>query len=260
MMECPISLWLLQTHPPLLHIIFPTPCLCLAMAAPQHTIAPQVSPAPSLTLPLPAKSLKPSTSCHLVLHLSLALNLLKPKNSTGISITFHSPIPESLGMRTTRAWHQEQLLQSHLQWQEKNQQCLQKGMILMTLTTSQICNLAQEDAYLLNTAMDIPPQLCHHHPYLSPLQLHQFNVWSTLTSIVQKPQCWSIHCPASSKKMTKVPLCFHQPTLPKGWAYVKGPKGVKVEDFDNSLMYQLQSPLTCTQHKQLEGCAIAHGL
>ena len=132
-----------------------------------------------------------------------------------------------MGMRTAREWHQEQLLQYHLQWEERHQQWIKQGLTLMTLTTSRICDLAQEDVVPLNTAMDIPPRHCHHHPYLSNLDPYSPNAWSTLTSTIRKQQDWSINCPLLSKKMTKIPLRFRQPTLPKGWVYEED---IKVEE------------------------------
>ena len=129
-------------------------------------------------------------------------------------------------MRTARAWHREQLLQYRLQWEERHRQRIKEGLIPTTLTTSQICDLAQEDAVPLNTATDIPPHLRRHHPYLSDLDPHQPGAWSTLTSIVRKPQSWSIDCPISSKKTTKIPLRFRRPTLPKGWVYREEPEEV----------------------------------
>ena len=187
------------------------------MATPQLAVPHQESP-PAESCPLRSlRSTKPSDSCHSVLRLSLAVNL--PTTTMPASILFRSPIPESLGMRTAREWHREQLLQSCLWWQERRQQRIKEGLTPTTLTTSRICDLAQEDADLLNTATDIPPRHQHQHPYLSDLDPFQPDAWSTLTSIAQKPQCWSIDCPASSRKTTKIPLHFHRPTLPKGWVY-----------------------------------------
>ena len=189
------------------------------MAAPQPVEQLLASLAPESHLPLSPRFMKPSESCHSVLHLSLVANLPRPKTDAPASIIFRSPIPESMGMRTAREWHWEQLLQYRLQWEERRQQRIKQGLTPTTLTTSRICDLAQEDAVPLNTATDIPPRHRCHHPYLSDLDPYSPDVWSTLTSTVQKRQDWSIDCPLLSKKTTKIPLRFRRPTLPKGWVY-----------------------------------------
>ena len=189
------------------------------MAAPQSANSPLASPPTESHLHPSPRSMKPSDSCHSVLRLSLVANLPRPKTDAPTSIVFRSPIPDSMGMRTAREWHREQLLQYRLQWEERRRQRIKEGLTLTTLTTSRICDLAQEDAVPLNTATDIPPHHRRHHPYLSDLAPHSPGTWSTLTSIVRKRQDWSIDCPLSSKKTTKIPIRFRRPTLPKGWVY-----------------------------------------
>ena len=154
-------------------------------------------------------------------------NMLRPKTDATASIVFRSPIPESMGMRTVQEWHWERLLQYHLQWEERHQQRIKQGLTPTTLTTSRICDLAQEAVVPLNIATDIPPRHRRHHPYLSDLDPYSPDAWSTLTSTIWKRQDWLINCPLLSKKMTKIPLHFCQPTLPKGWVYEED---IKVEE------------------------------
>ena len=208
------------------------------MAPPQLAV-PHQGPPPTKSLPRHSqKSTKPSESCHSVLRLSLAANL--PTTAAPASIVFQSPIPDSMGMRTAREWHREQLLQYRLQWEERCRQRIKEGLSPTTLTTSRICDLAHEDAVPLNTATDIPPRHRRHHPYLSDLDPHSPDAWSTLTSIVQKPRVWSIDCPLSSKKTTKIPLRFRRPTLPKGWVYEED---IKAEESTPPLTSELSTSL-----------------
>ena len=186
----------------------------------------QESPLTGPPLPLSPRSTKPSNSCHSVLRLSLVENLPRPKTDASASIVFRSPIPDSMGMRTAREWHREQLLQYRLRWEERCRQRIKEGLTPTTLTTSRICDLAQEDVALLNTATDIPPHHRRQHPYLSDLDPYSPDAWSTLTSTVRKQHVWSIDCPLSSKKTTKIPLRFRRPTLPKGWVYHEEPEEV----------------------------------
>ena len=65
-------------------------------------------------------------------------------------------MPESLGMRTAREWHREQLTQARLRMEQRNALRLKRGQIPMTLTTSLTCDHAREDAALDTTAMDTP--------------------------------------------------------------------------------------------------------
>ena len=217
------------------------------MAAPQP-VDPLLALLSAESHPLPSpRSTKPSNSCHSVLQLSLVENLPHPKTDAPTSIVFRSPIPESMGMRMARAWHREQLLQYHLQWEERHRQRIKEGLTPTTLTTSWICDLAQEDVVPLNTATDIPPRHRHHHPYLSDLDPYSPRAWSTLTSPVQKRQDWSIDCPLLSKKTTKIPMRFCQPTLPKGWVYEED---IKVEELTPPPTSGPSTSLTPTTNNQ----------
>ena len=223
-MESLSSLCLPQHHP---HHLPTSPhmySLC-PMAPPQLVDPRQESPPAESPLPHSPKCTKLSESCHSILRLSLAANL--PMRTAPASIIFRSPIPESMGMRTVREWHWEQLLQYRLQWEKRRQQRIKQGLTLTTLTTSRICDLAHEDVVPLNTATDIPPRHRRHHPYLSDLDPYSPDAWSMLTSTVRKWQDWSMDCPLSSKKTTKILLRFRRPTLPKGWVYEED---IKVEE------------------------------
>ena len=175
-MECPSSLWLLQVLPPLPHTLHRTFSLCLAMTStspmtPLHPPCPLCHPSmttsqlPCHDLRLHLSSLttmtarevssKPSDSSNsATLQLSQQLNLTYPN----ASLIFWS-LSNSLGMQTAQAWHQEQLLQAHLKWDQHNRERIHQGMVPITLSTSLICNLAPEDVALASTATDIPP---HH--------------------------------------------------------------------------------------------------
>ena len=130
------------------------------------------------------------------------------------------PVPNRLVRHEdAREWHWEQLLQAWLKRDLCNRERIQQGMIPITLSTSLTCDLAREDVALGSTATDIPPRHRCHHPYLSDLGETMPLAWSTLASAVKKPSRWSMTCPLSSKRSTKIPERFRQPTLPKGWVY-----------------------------------------
>ena len=149
-------------------------------------------------------------------------------------------MPESLGMRTAREWHREQLLQARLRMEQHNALHLKRGQIPTTLTTSLTCNHAREDVGLGTTAMDTPlhrnpddpqrPYPFHpgHYPNMSLRKLRSDRVdnlprsiltWQLFASRVKTPSCWSISCPRPSKKTMKILKQYHLPTLPKGWRY-----------------------------------------
>ena len=90
----------------------------------------------------PQRSLTPSGGLSCTLRPSSAEN--RPRQY----LKFPSPMPESLGMRTAREWHREQLLQARLRMEQRNALRLKRGQIPMTLTTSLTCDHAREDAGL----------------------------------------------------------------------------------------------------------------
>ena len=194
-----------------------------------------------------------------ILQPSLEPNLPKPY------LRFLSPIPELLGMRTACEWHHEQLLRAHLRMEQHNALCLKRGQILTTLTTSQICDHAQEDVVQGITAMDIP---CHHNPD-NPWHLYPFHpghyphskprelqsdrleelpkalpTWRLFASRVKMLSCWSISCPAPSKRTTKIPMQYCPPTLPKGWVYEDIEGEAKQEVLSNLMLLSLIHPAT----------------
>src|ERR1700744_4763692 len=105
---------------------------------------------PTQTPPSPPRSLTPSGGLSCTLQPSSAAN--RPR----LSLRFLSPVPESLGMRTAREWHREQLLQARLRMEQRNALRLKRGQIPMTLTTSLTCDHAREDAGPCTIATDIP--------------------------------------------------------------------------------------------------------
>ena len=98
----------------------------------------------------PLRSLMPSGGLSCTLQPSLAAN--RPRQY----LKFPSPMPESLGMRTAREWHREQLLQARLRMEQRNALRIKKGQIPTTLTTSLTCDHAREDAGLDTIVTDIP--------------------------------------------------------------------------------------------------------
>ena len=163
-------------------------------------------------------------------------------------------MPESLGMRTAREWHREQLLQARLRMEQRNAQRLKRGQIPTTLTTSLTCDHACEDAAPDTIATDIPhhrdpnnpqrPYPFHpdHYPSTSLRELRSDRVdnlprsiptWQLFASRVKTPSRWSISCPWPSNKTTKIPMQYRLPTLPKGWRYEDDVEEVKQESLDS---------------------------
>ena len=152
-------------------------------------------------------------------------------------------MPESLGMRTAREWHREQLLQARLRMEQRNALRLKRGQILTTLTTSLTCDHAREDAGLDTIATDIPlhrdpddPQRPYpfrpgHYPHTSLHELRSDQVdnlprslltWRLFASRVKTLSRWSISCPRPSSKTTKIPTQYRLPA--QGMA-VRGQRG-----------------------------------
>ena len=163
-------------------------------------------------------------------------------------------MPKSLGMRTAREWHREQLLQARLRMEQRNALHLKRGQIPTTLTTSLTCDHAREDAARDTIATDIPlhrdpdnpqhPYPFHpsHYPNTSLRELRSDRVdnlprslptWQLFASRVKTPSRWSINCPRPSSKTTKIPTQYRLPTLPKGWRYEDDVEEVKQESLDN---------------------------
>ena len=217
---------------------------------------------PTQTLSNPQRSLTPSGGLSCTLQPSSAAN--RPK----LSLRFPSPMPESLGMRTAREWHREQLLQARIRMEQRNTLRLKRGQIPTTLTTSLTCDHAHEDAVLNTTAMDIPlhrdpdnpqrPYPFHpgHYPNTSLRELRSDQVdnlprsiptWQLFASRVKTPSRWSINCPWPSNKMMKIPARYRLPTLPKGWQYEDDVEEVKQEPLEH-LAGALLDHLATTPH------------
>ena len=196
----------------------------------------------------PPRSLTPSGGSSCTLQPSSAAN--RPR----LSLKFPSPMPESLGMRTAREWHREQLLQARLRMEQRNALRLKRGQIPTTLTTSLTCDHAREDVAPDTIAMDIPlhrdpdnPQRLYpfhpgHYPNTSLRELRSNRVdnlpqsiptWRLFASRVKTPSRWSINCPRPSSKTTKMPTPYRLPTLPKGWRYEDDVEEVKQESLDS---------------------------
>ena len=179
-------------------------------------------------------------------------------------------MPESLGMRTAREWHREQLTQARLRMEQRNALRLKRGQIPTTLTMSLTCDHAREDAAPGITAMDTPlhrdpdnpqrPYPFHpgHYPNTSLRELRSDRVdnlprslptWRLFASRVKTPQRWSISCPRPSNKTTKMPTQYRLPTLPKGWRYEDDVDEVKQEPLD-SLVTTLLDHLATTPHEE----------
>ena len=212
----------------------------------------------------PLRSLTPSGGSSCILQPSSAEN--RPR----LSLRFPSPMPESVGMRTAREWHREQLLRARLRMEQCNALCLKRGQIPTTLTTSLICNHAREDAGLGTIAMDTPlhhdpdnpqrPYPFHpgHYPNTSLRELRSDRVdnlprsiptWQLFASRVKTPSRWLINCPRPSSKMMKIPTQYRLPTLPKGWQYEDDVEEVKQESLD-SLVTGLLDHLVTTPHAE----------
>ena len=219
---------------------------------------------PTQTPSSPPRSLTPSGGLSCILQPSLAAN--RPK----LSLKFPSPMPESLGMRTAREWHREQLLQARLRMEQRNALRLKRGQIPTTLTTSLTCDHVQEDAALDTTAMDTHlhrdpdnpqrPYPFHpgHYPRTSLCELRSDRVdnlprtlptWRLFASRVKTPSRWSINCPLPSSRTTKIPTQYRLPTLPKGWRYEDDVAEVKQESLD-SLATTLLDHLATTPHAE----------
>ena len=210
----------------------------------------------------PPRSLMPSGGLSCTLQPSSAAN--RPR----LSLRFPSPMPESLGMRTAREWHREQLLQARLRMEQRNALRLKRGQIPTTLTTSLTCDHARADAGLDTIAMDIPlhrdpdnpqrPYPFHpgHYPHTSLRELRSdwvdnlpqsLPTWRLFASRVKTPSRWSISCPRPSSKTTKILTPYRLPTLPKGWRYEDDVDEVKQESLD-SLATTLLDHLATTPH------------
>ena len=216
------------------------------------------------TPPSPPRSLTPSGGWSCTLQPSSAAN--RPR----LSLKFPSPMPESLGMRTAREWHREQLLRARLRMEQRNALRLKRGQIPTTLTTSLTCDHAQEDAGLGTTVMDTPlhrdpddpqrPYPFHpgHYPNTSLRELRSDRVdnlprslptWRLFASRVKTPSRWSISCPRPSSETTKIPMQYRLPTLPKGWRYEDDMDEAKQEPLD-SLAGTLLDHLVTTPHAE----------
>ena len=212
----------------------------------------------------PPRSLTPSGGSSCILQPSSAAN--RPRQF----LKFPSPMPESLGMRTAREWHREQLLQARLRMEQRNALRLKRGQIPTTLTTSLTCDHACEDAGLDTIATDIPlhrnpdnpqrPYPFHpgHYPNTSLRELRSNRVdnlprsiptWQLFASRVKTPSRWSISCPRPSSTTTKIPVQYRLPTLPKGWRYEDDVEEVKQEPLD-SLAATLLDHLATTPHAE----------
>ena len=202
--------------------------------------------------------------------LSCTLRPSSAENRPRQYLKFPSPMPESLGMRTAREWHREQLLQARLRMEQRNALRLKRGQIPMTLTTSLTCDHARENAGLDTTVTDIPlhrdpdnPQCPYpfhpgHYPSTSLRELRSDRVdnlprllptWQLFASRVKTPLRWSINCPWPSNKTTKIPTQYRLPTLPKGWRYEDDVEEVKQELLD-SLATMLLDHLATTPHAE----------
>ena len=219
-----------------------------------------VSPTSPIQTPSsPPRSLTPSGGLSCTLQPSSAAN--RPR----LSLKFPSPMPESLGMRTAREWHREQLLQARLRMEQRNALRLKRGQIPTTLTTSLTCDHAREDAGLGTTVMDTPlhrhpddpqrPYPFHpgHYPNTSLRELQSDRVdnlprslptWQLFASCVKTPLRWSINCPRPSSKTTKIPAQYRLPALPKGWRYEDDVEEVKQESLDSLATELLDHPAT----------------
>ena len=219
---------------------------------------------PTQTPSSPPRLLTPSGGSSCILQPSLASN--RPK----LSLKFPSPMPESLGMRTAREWHREQLLQACLRMEQCNALRIKRGQIPTTLTTSLTCDHAREDVGLDTTVTDIPlhrdpdnpqhPYPFHpgHYPNTSLRKLRSDRVdnlprsiptWRLFASRVKTPSRWSISCPQPYNKTTKIPMQYHLPTLPKGWRYEDDVEEVKHKSLD-SLATTLLDHLATTPHAE----------
>ena len=208
-----------------------------------------VEPTSPIQTPLSLqRSLTPSGGLSCTLQPSSAAN--RPRQY----LKFPSPMPESLGMRTAREWHREQLLQARLRMERRNALRLKRGQIPTTLTTSLTCDHVREAVgldtiatdTLLHRDPDYPqrPYPFHpgHYPNTSLRELRSDRVdnlprsiptWQLFASRVKTPLRWSTNCPRLSSKTTKIPTQYRLPTLPKGWRYEDDVEEVKQESLDS---------------------------
>ena len=236
----------------------PSTALLLDLSLPVNPTSPTQTPLN------PPRLLMPSGGSSCILQPSSAEN--RPR----LSLNFPSPMPESLGMRTAREWHREQLLQARLRMEQRNALRLKRGQIPTTLTTSLTCDHAREDAGLDTTATDTllhrdpdnpqRPYPFHpgHYPHTSLRELRSDQVdnlpralptWQLFASRVKTPSRWSINCHRPSSKTTKMPAQYRLPTLPKGWRYEEDVEEVKQEPLDN-LAATLLDHLATTPHME----------
>jgi hypothetical protein len=200
-------------------------------------------------LPLPP-SLMPLGNYPSPMPLTLSLTI-----TPTMSLCFESPKPLSLGMRTARMWHQEQLLEAQKKHNLKNRRRHQAGLLPLArchhlISDSALNVMAQEN---IATATNLQPPFQSQHQ--SPLPLSQHHPlapsqWDTFVSLMKKPCPWRTTLPTPSKSVVKIPLKYRLPTpkeprLPKGWVY--NVAEVKEEDLANPSLYTTPTrPLTCT--------------
>jgi hypothetical protein len=175
---------------------------------------------------------------------------------------------QSLGMRTTSAWHREQILEACWKLDLRNHNRLSKGMIpiqssLTTMTTSQ--SVPSAPANRPTATASLTPRLHHHHPTYPP------SAWDKLSSIVSKLKRWLLDLPPPSLHTVKIPLRFrgkenHPPITPQGpevlnqnllpkeskfWTYLL--EDIKTEDIGDPAQYvMLDQMLTCGQLQQMK--------
>ena len=235
-----------------------SPALLLDLSLPNAPTSPIQTPSS------PPRLLTPSGGLSCTLQPSSAAN--RPR----LSLRFPSPMPKSLGMRTAREWHREQLLQARLHMEQRNTLRSKRGQIPTTLTTSLTCDHAREDADRGTTVTDIrlhrdpdDPQRPYpfhpgHYPHTSLRELRSdwvdnlprsIPTWQLFASRVKTPSRWSINCHRPSSKTTKIPMQYRLPTLPKGWRYEDDMEEVKQESLD-SLATTLLDHLATTPHAE----------
>jgi hypothetical protein len=198
-----------------------------------------------------------------------------PSRLKKLSMLFRSPMKQSLGMCTASAWHQERLLEARQRLDLRNHSQLSKGMIpvqspLTTMTTS--LSAPSVPVNKPTVTANLTPQLCRHHPYLSPLDPHHPGAWDKLSSIMSKPKHWSLDLLLPLTHTVKIPLKFqgkenHPPNIPQGpevltqnlpckesrfWTYLL--EDVKTEDVGDPAQYvMLDQMLTRGQLQQMRG-------
>jgi hypothetical protein len=108
-----------------------------------------------LTLPLTSPML--STTCPSTPLLDSCLTVLLSKQKK-LSMLFHSPMKQSLGMCTASAWHREQILEARRKLDLRNHNQLSKGMIpiqspLTTMTTSASVPSAPANEHIVTASL-----------------------------------------------------------------------------------------------------------